>query len=391
MTDGVTDLRRFRNVLGQYPTGVCVITASQESGTRAGFVVGSFTSISLDPPLVGFFADKKSSSWPKIEAAGRFCVNILSADQENLCRQFASKAEDKFAEVRTRTSGLGSPIIEEVVAWIDCELESVADAGDHYFVMGRVRDLAIESGALPLLFFQGGYGRFAPHSLIAAYTPTGVTTEQLRDVDLLRPIMESISAELSARCIVTAVVNDELVVLASAGSPHAGSRATLVGARLPFTPPNGSGIAAWYPSDKANQWLSSVDGDARQENARQLERVRERGYSVGLLNDAQRKFAEALDRIAEDPRSVESKDLRTVMGNLLYNPAELTEEYARAVRTIAVPVFNAAGEVEFAFTLYGFHKPTGEDGIHAYIARAVKAGQNATVALGGAAPVAVTN
>jgi 3-hydroxy-9,10-secoandrosta-1,3,5(10)-triene-9,17-dione monooxygenase reductase component len=77
----VSDPRRFRDVLGQYPTGVCVVTATQADGRRAGFVVGSFTSVSLDPPLVGFFPDKGSSSWPKIERARSFCINVLSASQ----------------------------------------------------------------------------------------------------------------------------------------------------------------------------------------------------------------------------------------------------------------------------------------------------------------------
>ena len=84
----------FRQVLGQYPTGVCVVTAKQADGTRAGFVVGSFTSVSLDPMLVAFLADKRSTSWSKIRSAGAFCVNILGADQEHICRRFASRDDD---------------------------------------------------------------------------------------------------------------------------------------------------------------------------------------------------------------------------------------------------------------------------------------------------------
>src|SRR3954469_1109241 len=89
------DQRWFRQVLGQYPTGVCVVTATLPDGSNAGFVVGSFTSVSLDPPLVAFFPDKGSTSWPKIRSAGSFCVNILGADHEDVCRRFASRAPDK--------------------------------------------------------------------------------------------------------------------------------------------------------------------------------------------------------------------------------------------------------------------------------------------------------
>ena len=95
-TGDPTDPRWFRQVLGQYPTGVCVVTATEPDGGRAGFVVGSFTSVSLDPPLVAFFPDRGSTSWPRIHSVGRFCVNILSAEQEDVCRNFATRKQDKF-------------------------------------------------------------------------------------------------------------------------------------------------------------------------------------------------------------------------------------------------------------------------------------------------------
>jgi len=151
----------FRTVLGQYPTGVCAITAMDKDGKVSGMAVGSFTSVSLNPPLVAFLPDRSSTSWPKIESAGKFCVNVLSNQQLDVCKRFASKAEDKFAGLAYRLSGTGSPIIEDVVAWIDCDLHSVQDAGDHYIVIGAVRDLQMESEDSALLFYRGGYGGFA--------------------------------------------------------------------------------------------------------------------------------------------------------------------------------------------------------------------------------------
>lgn len=152
----------FRRTLGNYPTGVCVVTAVQDDGTPVGMSVGSFTSVSLDPPLVGFFPDRKSTSWPRIQSAGRFCVNVLADHQEPICRVFASKAEDKFAGIPYRPAPGGSPILDGVLAWIDCELHSVQGAGDHYLVLGQVRSLEIGHSGKPLLFFQGGYGKFLP-------------------------------------------------------------------------------------------------------------------------------------------------------------------------------------------------------------------------------------
>lgn len=153
------DSAQFRQVLGHFPTGVTVVTAAPSSGP-VGLAVGSFASVSLDPPLVAFFPDRTSSSWPQIEATGSFCVNILAEDQEAVCRRFASKGDDKFAGLGWRPAGSGSPLLDGVLAWIDCDIESVTEAGDHHCVMGRVRDLDVGRDGGPLLFFRGGYGRF---------------------------------------------------------------------------------------------------------------------------------------------------------------------------------------------------------------------------------------
>ena len=156
------DGRTFRHVLGHYPTGVCVVTATCADRSSAGMVVGSFTSVSLDPPLVAFFPGKSSSSWPKIERAERFCVNVLASDQQDLCRAFAAKGDDKFAGIAHRLSDNGSPILDDVVAWIDCTLYAVHEAGDHYIVLGMVRALDIVRPEQPLLFYRGKYGNFEP-------------------------------------------------------------------------------------------------------------------------------------------------------------------------------------------------------------------------------------
>lgn len=149
--------RRFRDVLGAYPTGVCVVTAVDGDGRRHAMVVGSFASISLDPPLVGFFPDKKSGSWPLIEATGRFCVNVLGADQLDLCRQFAAKREDKFGDLAHGTSPAGLPLLDNAIAWLDCTLERVVEIGDHWLVVGTVEALDKRDEGTPLLFFRGGY------------------------------------------------------------------------------------------------------------------------------------------------------------------------------------------------------------------------------------------
>lgn len=154
------DSARFRTVLGHFPTGVTVVTAAPD-GIPVGLAVGSFSSASLEPPLVAFFPGRTSSSWPRIEAAGSFCVNILAEDQEDVSRRFASKEEDKFVGLGWSAAASGSPLLTGALAWIDCDIESVLEAGDHYCVLGRVRDLGVAQEGAPLLFYRGGYGRFA--------------------------------------------------------------------------------------------------------------------------------------------------------------------------------------------------------------------------------------
>lgn len=156
MTQAQFDSARFRQVLGHFPTGVCVIAGVHED-RAVGLAVGSFFSVSLEPPLVGFCAARTSSTWPRLQAAGRFCVNVLKADQEEISRVFASKEADKFAAIGWDRSPLGSPRIHDVLAWIDCEIEVVHDAGDHEIAVGRVHDLGVADEGAPLIFFRGGY------------------------------------------------------------------------------------------------------------------------------------------------------------------------------------------------------------------------------------------
>lgn len=163
MTHTTQEIRAdwFRRVLGHFPTGVVIVTATA-GGTPAGLSVGSFTSVSLDPPLVAVLPSRTSTSWPRISAAGSFCINILAASQETLCRTFAISGGDKFAGVRWRAAPSGAPILDGTLAWIDCDLDQSVAAGDHFIVLGRVRALGVEQDTVrtPLIFFQGGYGTF---------------------------------------------------------------------------------------------------------------------------------------------------------------------------------------------------------------------------------------
>ncbi len=154
------DPREFRRVLGHFATGVTVVTGTGDDGP-AGMAIGSFASVSLDPPLVMFCPGRESGSWLHIKETGSFCVNVLTSDQAEVCGLFASKSDDRFAGIEWTTEATGSPVLPGSLAWIDCELHAIHDGGDHDIVVGLVKAMGTGSNeAEPLLFFQGGYGRF---------------------------------------------------------------------------------------------------------------------------------------------------------------------------------------------------------------------------------------
>ena len=157
--NGPVDATAFRQVLGHYPTGVAVVTASAPE--PVGMAVNSFTSVSLEPPLVSFCAASTSSTWPRIRPGGRFAVNILHESQHELCRQFSRTGGDRFEGVRWAPSAHGCPLLAGALAWLDCRIEAEHPAGDHTIVIGSVQDLGCHDGR-PVVFWRGAYAAVVP-------------------------------------------------------------------------------------------------------------------------------------------------------------------------------------------------------------------------------------
>jgi 3-hydroxy-9,10-secoandrosta-1,3,5(10)-triene-9,17-dione monooxygenase reductase component len=153
--DGEVTPQLMRSVLGTFCSGVVVVTASADE--PIGFTCQSFASLSLDPPMVSFNPARSSTTWPLIREVGRFCVNVLAHDQDELSEQFARSGVDRFAGVGWTTSPLGSPILDGASAWIDCELAAEYDGGDHTIVTGAVKALQANSDRHPLIFYRGRY------------------------------------------------------------------------------------------------------------------------------------------------------------------------------------------------------------------------------------------
>lgn len=384
------DPQVFRRVLGQFPAGVVAITAMSPTGPLA-MTVGSFTSVSLDPPLVAFFPSKTSKTWPRIREVGSFCVNVLAAQQESLCRSFAISDADKFSGVDWQPSPSGSPRLEEVMAWIDCDIEAVHPGGDHDIVVGRVRSLDVGEAALPLLFFQGGYGRFAPLSFAARSEPDLV--EHLRLVDLARPEMEQIAEATGVECLAIVLAQDELVIAARSGEPSGGRPPTRVGQRIPFVAPLGAAFAAW-DEDVAARWIRSATSGpgappetrARRHYEDMLVRVRERGWSLGLGSAAHRELEIALRRTsvaALTPGSL--REVHSIIDSLgdEFEPETIVSEGRSTLRSISVPVFDSRQAVVMELCLYGLPRVSTESDLNLYRAELMHGAEAVNHALTG--------
>ncbi len=270
----------FRETLGHYPTGVAVVTAVAEEGQPIGMVVGTFSSVSLNPPLIAFLPTTNSRRFAKIRTARSFCVNVLASDQEPLCRRLATGGAGSLDGVRWRPGMLGSPILEEALSWIECTFEDIREAGDHFIVLGLVHELAVARSTLPLLFFQGGYGRFSPGSFIATPDPDLIQAAQLAET--IRSQVEDLSSELGVNCGVLVKIRwDSVQVLAA----NQGSIPELfpLGHRQPIIPPLGAAFLVSATPAEVDEWLGRAPDDSperRDLNRAKLDKVREWGYSI---------------------------------------------------------------------------------------------------------------
>jgi len=153
---------RFREVLGHFASGLTVVTGIDGEGP-VGFTCQAFMSLSLEPPLIAIAPSKTSTSWPRIAPGETFCANVMSEDQEALCRDFAisgADQHDKFNGVGWSPGPGGLPILDGALAWVVCRVSQIHEAGDHELVVGEVLDLGVDHSGRPVLFYRGGFGRF---------------------------------------------------------------------------------------------------------------------------------------------------------------------------------------------------------------------------------------
>ena len=313
-TQPVMDPRMIRDVMGHYPTGVVVVTGIVDD-EPVGMVVGTFSSVSLDPPLVSFMPMTTSASYAKLRTAKHLVVSVLADDQLQECRTLASKDPQKFEKVSWTPSSKGAPMIDGAVAYVHGHIDQEIEAGDHYITLLAYDEVAVNRPVTPLLFFQGGYGGFSTTGLSAHVDESLISA--VRVAEATRPQLDALAEKFqcSAHALVQISPIDQTIGATSyGGSSDADER---IGVRVPLIPPLGEAAVAWSP-DQVDQWISRIfppDEEVINQYRSLAATIREQGY--------------AISRIDHDPAGYES------LGNALseYAGGELTPARDRAVRT----------------------------------------------------------
>jgi len=348
------DDSRFRDVLGHYPSGVVVVTACDPDGEPVGMTIGSFSSVSLEPPLIAYLPERSSPPFERIRTAETFCVNILAGDQEDLCRRFASAPSDFAGVAWTRSPG-GAPVLDGTVGWIECRLHDVRDAGDHHLVLGRVTDLAVSRPVQPLLYFQGGYGRFTPRSLVAL--PERDLIAGVRLAVAARGELEQLAHDLGAQASALAAAGGDLVVVGAAGAPDRPIDPP-PGDRVPLRPPLGELHVAWQDEPTIQAWLDQIrppDESVEAAYRHRLEVARERGWAMAMVGARPEAefYADLREYSAADvtPERARRVEQRIAEAAPAYEPVDLVPGRRYDVQSIVAPVFGPGGDVQLVLRI----------------------------------------
>lgn len=353
MTSRAADANLLRETLGNYPTGVVIVTFADSTGRPDGMVIGSFTSVSLNPPLVAFLPMKTSRSYGRMQATDVYCVNVLSADQEELCRSFFTGASDRFDQTPWHRSSNGVPVLDAAVAWLECRRHTVYDGGDHDIVMCEVIDMGVQRQESPLLFFQGGYGRFSFQTLLAA---NAELITAVRAAEGARHRLQALADHLGIEVTVLARHGNEMVYVASAVHPNITPLAVL-GTRSPLMAPLGELHVAGRTDREIEAWLDGqkFDEETRADQLRRLRQARERGWAAsmsggrpeGELRDALRRYSHV------ELTPVEHRDLAGVIARAapFYPPFEPVEGERYDIHSLVVAVPNGDRPAELVVRL----------------------------------------
>ena len=352
----------WRTVLGEYPTGVAIVTSLAEDGQPVGMVVGSFSAVSQDPPMIGFMPANNSSTFPEIARHGRLVVNVLGANHEALCRAFAQRQPDRFGEGRWVKTAGGLPRLSDALAWFEAGVVAQHPAGDHTIVVAAVDDFGVggTNAGLPLLYLRGGYGSFTVPSL--SFDVQGFTS-QLRLVEAIRDAVITFAEDLNVECVTCGLAGDSVVVLNAMNLRGGFDRSTRpVGSSFLFAAPMAPTFAAWASDEVQTTWLENArhlfGGIDRPVLQALLERTRSRGF--GVWRGA--TLAEEFDHVRAahaDGRS-EPAALWAAVAKTLDEPdgSPLPDDATAA----QVPVFGPDGNVQMVVVVSKFEGAVSRHG-----------------------------
>lgn len=336
------DPRVFRDVLGHYPTGVALITATlpgEDGPEHVGMVVGTFSSVSIDPPLVAFMPDKNSRTFARLQEAEHLCVNVLAADQSDVVSSW--RGSESFDSVGWSYSPAGAPLLDDSVSWIDCTQRETVDAGDHWIVLGAVTDLGVQRASSPLLFFQGGFGGFASPSFLVPMDQELIRAARLSEV-AMGPL-STYAVRERADVSLLAKIGDHDIVIGTERGSDSPSYAE-VGLRLPHCPPAGAVYLEAGDDISLEQWLGRLprrDEDVRARCVELSEKVLEQGYSLSLMGrgPAAEQWEDVTRYIHGEPTPQRERQVLNMhLEHLDYYEPDVVAGHMYDVRSITVAV-----------------------------------------------------
>lgn len=358
----------FREVMGHYPTGVAVVTGRSSDGEVLALVVGTFSSVSIDPPLVSFMPMKTSRSFQKLRMCESVCINILGGEQQAEMLSIAQRRENKLDGIEWYPSPSGDPILHNAVAWIDATFDDFVEAGDHWIVLCHVNDLQVTNSVSPLLFFQGGYGSFAgfeqvtrmSHEILPAIHAAHHASEKLIE------LANTVGCEVSVH---VAVSDDELITVFSDLSADA-TREHGIASRFPMVPPIGDSYFFDKPADMQDRWMKKLKNPADEildRHRRRMAFIREHGYLLAFLPEAGSGAYSQMIQATEEYKKAnltpqEERNIRETIGTtpIDYEPREPVDDEIYDVGSIVLPVQDPAGL--YTMTLRLAQLPCGMNG-----------------------------
>jgi flavin reductase (DIM6/NTAB) family NADH-FMN oxidoreductase RutF len=350
-TSTVIDPSIFRNVMGHYPTGVVVVTGRDPDGEVLAMVVGTFSSVSMEPPLVSFMPMKTSRTFEKMRDCESLCINILGGEQEDIVLTVAQRWQNKLDGIDWFPSPSGDPVLADSVAWIDTRIRDTVEAGDHWIALCEVCDLAVTNPVSPLIFFQGGYGSFVCTSLMARMDHEILPA--IHAAHAARPQIEELASSLGCEVSVfTAVSRDEMAVVLSATAAGV-DRADGLAHRIPMVPPIGDTYVFDQDPPTQERWLGKLrdaDDEIREMHRQRLEFVRAHGYLVSFLppegpaaytsmRDATRRYESARMTPSQERSICESIGSSPVD----YHLREVLDDTVYDVGSIVLPIRDPRG------------------------------------------------